>query len=151
MVRISRGYIGRGLIVPLNAPIVNMGARRINREHSERSRKVVRSSPAESEDHREAESSTKRSPRAKVMGQGLRIPNVKKGRSLIADQIQRHFGDRVRESRRQNGISQEALAFVCDLDRAYIGSVERGERNISLVNIYKIALGLGIPARDLMP
>ena len=40
---------------------------------------------------------------------------------------------------------------MCDLDRAYIGGVERSERNISLVNIYKIARGLGIPAKELMP
>jgi transcriptional regulator with XRE-family HTH domain len=66
-------------------------------------------------------------------------------------QIQQRFGDRLREARRQEGISQESLALMCDLDRAYIGGVERSERNISLVNIYKIARGLGIPAKELMP
>ena len=43
---------------------------------------------------------------------------------------------------------QESLALACDLDRTYIGGVERGERNISLVNIQKIAKTLGIPAKD---
>jgi transcriptional regulator with XRE-family HTH domain len=64
-------------------------------------------------------------------------------------QIQRHFGQRVRELRKQKGLSQEALALVCDLDRTYIGGVERGERNISLLNIHKIAVALGVPAREL--
>ena len=68
-----------------------------------------------------------------------------------AERIQRRFGERLREIRKKKGISQESLALICDLDRAYIGGVERGERNISLINICKIARGLGIPAKDLMP
>lgn len=64
-------------------------------------------------------------------------------------QIQKHFGERVRELRKQKGLSQEALALGCDLDRTYIGGVERGERNISLINIYKIAEALGVNAREL--
>jgi len=64
-------------------------------------------------------------------------------------QIQQHFGDRVRELRKQKKLSQEALALACDLDRTYIGGVERGERNISLLNIQKIADALGVSAREL--
>ncbi len=64
-------------------------------------------------------------------------------------QIQKHFGERVRSLRKQKGISQEALAFACGLDRTYIGGVERGERNISLLNIYKIASALGVQAKEL--
>jgi transcriptional regulator with XRE-family HTH domain len=64
-------------------------------------------------------------------------------------QIQKRFGERVRELRKKKGLSQEALAFSCDLDRTYIGGVERGERNISLLNIQKIADALGIPVREL--
>jgi len=64
-------------------------------------------------------------------------------------QIQRKFGDRVREIRKQKGLSQESLALACDLDRSYIGGVERGERNISLINIYKIAEALGVKAKEL--
>jgi transcriptional regulator with XRE-family HTH domain len=64
-------------------------------------------------------------------------------------QIQKNFGERVRELRRKKGFSQEALALACGLDRTYIGSVERGERNISLLNIYKIAKALGVKAREL--
>ena len=64
-------------------------------------------------------------------------------------QIQRNFGQRVRELRQERGLSQEALALACDLDRTYIGGVERGERNISLLNICKIAAALGIPVKEL--
>jgi DNA-binding XRE family transcriptional regulator len=65
-------------------------------------------------------------------------------------QIQQQFGQRVRELRKQKDLSQEALALGCDLDRTYIGGVERGERNISLLNIHKIAEALGVPAKDLL-
>jgi transcriptional regulator with XRE-family HTH domain len=64
-------------------------------------------------------------------------------------QVQKHFGERVRELRKQKGLSQESLALACGLDRTYIGGVERGERNISLINIYKIAEALGINAKEL--
>jgi transcriptional regulator with XRE-family HTH domain len=64
-------------------------------------------------------------------------------------QIQKKFGERVREIRKQEGLSQESLALACDLDRTYIGGVERGERNISLLNIHKIAEALGVGAKEL--
>lgn len=64
-------------------------------------------------------------------------------------QIQKHFGEQVRELRKGKGLSQEALALACELDRTYIGGVERGERNISLLNIYKIAGALGVPVKEL--
>lgn len=54
------------------------------------------------------------------------------------------FGKKVRELRKQRGLSQEALALLCDLDRSYIGGVERGERNVSLINIHKISNALNI-------
>ncbi len=64
-------------------------------------------------------------------------------------EIQKHFGERLRELRKEKGFSQEALALACDLDRTYIGGVERGERNISLVNIHRIASALGVASREL--
>jgi len=63
--------------------------------------------------------------------------------------IQKRFGERVRELRKKKGFSQESLALACDLDRTYVGGVERGERNISLVNIHKIAAALGVNAGEL--
>lgn len=58
------------------------------------------------------------------------------------------FGKKVRELRKQRGLSQEALALLCELDRSYIGGVERGERNISLINIYKISKSLNISIKE---
>jgi len=60
------------------------------------------------------------------------------------------FGQRVRESRRARGMSQEELADASGLDRSYIGGVERGERNVSLVNIMKISKALGVSGKDLL-
>ena len=54
------------------------------------------------------------------------------------------FGQRVRELRKLKKLSQEELADIAELDRTYIGSVERGRRNISLVNILKIANALEV-------
>lgn len=54
------------------------------------------------------------------------------------------FGQRVRELRNLKKMSQEELADAAGLDRTYIGSVERGKRNISLMNILKIAQALGV-------
>lgn len=65
-------------------------------------------------------------------------------------QIKKTFGARLRAIRNEKGLSQESLALTCELDRTYIGGVERGERNISLINIYKIAIALGISPRELM-
>lgn len=63
--------------------------------------------------------------------------------------IQKYFGERVREIRKLKGLSQEGLALASELDRSYIGGVERGERNISLLNIQKIADALGVSPREL--
>ena len=63
--------------------------------------------------------------------------------------IKEQFGSRLKNLRQGKGITQEALSLLCDLDRTYIGSVERGERNISLININRIAGALGIDAKEL--
>jgi transcriptional regulator with XRE-family HTH domain len=60
------------------------------------------------------------------------------------------FGVAVRELREQRGLSQEALAFEVGVHRTYMGSVERGERNVSLKNIVRIASALGVCASELM-
>ena len=54
------------------------------------------------------------------------------------------FGNRVRELRRKRGLSQEKLALESGLDRTYVGGVERGERNISIENIAKLAIALDV-------
>ncbi|HYH21713.1 MAG TPA: helix-turn-helix transcriptional regulator [Azospirillum sp.] len=56
----------------------------------------------------------------------------------------------VRRIRVEAGLSQEELAFRSGLHRTYISSVERGQRNVSLENIFLIAGALGVPASDLL-
>ena len=63
--------------------------------------------------------------------------------------ILKHFGARVRKLRLAKDLSQEKFAAKCKLDRTYVGSVERGERNIALRNIDKIAKALGISTSEL--
>ena len=60
------------------------------------------------------------------------------------------FGEAVRALRRERGLSQEEFADRVGLHRTYIGDVERGERNIGLVNIGRIAQALDLPIVDLV-
>ncbi len=64
--------------------------------------------------------------------------------------VRARFGSRVRELRIGRGYSQEELAERSDLHRTYIGSIERGERNVSLLNIQRIAKALGVRVSALM-
>ncbi|MDX8054813.1 helix-turn-helix transcriptional regulator [Lentzea sp. BCCO 10_0798] len=66
------------------------------------------------------------------------------------DEVARAFGARVRQSREVLGLSQEGLADASGLHRTYIGSIERGERNVSLVNILRIADALNVPPGQLL-
>lgn len=60
------------------------------------------------------------------------------------------FGLRLKAIRLEKQLSQEDLAAVAGLHRTYIGSAERGERNVSLVNLYKIAAALDVPVTKLV-
>lgn len=60
------------------------------------------------------------------------------------------FGNAVRLRRQALGLSQEELAFRSGIDRTYIGGVERGERNLSLKNIARIAAALNFSIADLL-
>ena len=57
----------------------------------------------------------------------------------------KQIGSRIRHVRERKRLTQEALAFKSKLDRTYVGSVERGQRNISILNLRKIAKALDIP------
>ena len=65
--------------------------------------------------------------------------------------IRKAFGLKVRMRRHEMDMTQEELAEKADLHPTYIGSVERGERNIALENIVTIAKALGVHPGDLMP
>jgi len=60
------------------------------------------------------------------------------------------FGNNVRTFRRLLNISQEELAFKANLHRTYIGMIERAEKNITLINMEKIANALGVKIKDLL-
>ena len=65
--------------------------------------------------------------------------------------IRKVFGDRMKEIRLGKGVSQEALAAAADLHRTYVSSVERGERNVSIVNIARLADALNVSIREFFP
>ncbi len=60
------------------------------------------------------------------------------------------LGIKVRETRQKIGLSQEELGFKSNLHRTYIGSIERGEQNVSIDNIHKISKALKISPTELL-
>ena len=64
--------------------------------------------------------------------------------------IQKKFGERLRELRKQKNLSQEEVALQSGLHRTYVSDVERGSRNVSLRNIEKLAKALGTKPHDLL-
>lgn len=64
--------------------------------------------------------------------------------------IKKKFGSKMRQIRKQKKISQEELAFRANLHRTYISDIERGQRNVSLENIEKIAKALNIGVSELL-
>jgi len=63
--------------------------------------------------------------------------------------ILKKFGKRIRKLRLEQGLTQEKLADKCGLDMTYVGHIERGEQNSSLVVIEMFSKGLGVPLEDL--
>jgi transcriptional regulator with XRE-family HTH domain len=59
-------------------------------------------------------------------------------------------GEAVRRHRAERQMSQEDLALACGLDRTYIGGIERGERNVGVLNLARIARAIGISISDLL-
>ena len=60
------------------------------------------------------------------------------------------FGERLRLLRKERNLSQEKLGMKSELHRTYIGMIERGEKNITLFNLQKLAIALDIPLKDLL-
>ncbi len=70
--------------------------------------------------------------------------------SIPDEEIKEAFGHAVRKFRAAKGFSQERLSELADIHRTYIGDVERGTRNIALVNMHRIAQALEVPLRSLV-
>jgi len=68
----------------------------------------------------------------------------------MKEEILTKFGSRVRKLRLEKEFSQEDLSLVCELDRTYISGVERGVRNISLLNIKRLAEALDVTPSELL-
>ena len=60
------------------------------------------------------------------------------------------FGLKVREQRKLKKLSQEKLALLCNIDRSYMGRIERGEVNITLEKMYEIARALEVNVKELL-
>jgi len=60
------------------------------------------------------------------------------------------FGEKVRQIRKEKGLSQEALADLAKIERSYMGHIERGDQNITLTKIHQIADALKIPVVNLI-
>lgn len=69
---------------------------------------------------------------------------AKKSPSFAGNPLLVKLGIEIRETRKSQGLSQEALAEKAGIDRSYIGGIERGEHNIAVINLQKISSALGI-------
>lgn len=75
------------------------------------------------------------------------MPNLSKNRQ---DPILVALGDAIRRIRVEKGISQEKLALLAEVDRSYVGRVERGDNNVAMLTLARLAKALGISLMDLM-
>ena len=64
--------------------------------------------------------------------------------------LKKSFGLRCRQLRERTGLSQEKFALLIDMDRSYYASIETGTRNVTLVNMAKIARGFGVSLSELL-
>ena len=71
-------------------------------------------------------------------------------RDVAREATLQRLGANLRELRKGNGLSQERLASIAGLDRTYVGGIERGERNVGIVNIAQLASALNVSASALV-
>lgn len=70
---------------------------------------------------------------------------------MFMSELTIQFGQLVRKYRKERNMSQEQLALLCNMDRSYLGRIERGEVNPTLEKIYELAKALDVTAKDLLP
>lgn len=75
---------------------------------------------------------------------------AKKSPSFSGNPALVSLGAAIRSARQAQGLSQEALAEVAGIDRSYMGGIERGEHNLAIMNLLKIADALGVKASSLI-
>lgn len=75
------------------------------------------------------------------------VPNLSKQRQ---DPILVALGNAIRRVRLEKGVSQEKLALLAEVDRSYVGRVERGDNNVAVLTLVRLAKALEISMRDLM-
>ena len=70
---------------------------------------------------------------------------------MFMSELTFQFGQLVRKYRKEKNMSQEQLALLCNIDRSYLGRIERGEVNPTLEKIYELSKSLCIDIKDLLP
>lgn len=70
---------------------------------------------------------------------------------MFMSELTIQFGQLVRKYRKERNMSQEQLALLCNMDRSYLGRIERGEVNPTLEKIYELATALEIMPKELFP
>lgn len=70
---------------------------------------------------------------------------------MFMSELTIRFGQLVRKYRKERNMSQEQLALLCNMDRSYLGRIERGEVNLTLEKIYELARMLKVSPRELLP
>jgi len=66
-------------------------------------------------------------------------------------QVLKQFGENIKKFRKERKLTQEALADASEIERSYMGTIERGERNPTLLKVYRIAKALKVSAEQLLP
>lgn len=70
---------------------------------------------------------------------------------MFMSELTIQFGQLVRKYRKERSMSQEQLALLCNMDRSYLGRIERGEVNPTLEKIYELSKAIGISVHKLLP
>ena len=79
----------------------------------------------------------------------MSVVQLSTNRDFCTIDIKQKFGNNLKRLRLEKGLSQEKLALNADIDRTYIPSIEKGERNVSIVIAEKLAIALNVPISEL--